>query len=298
MSRCYGRVLSGIVFAGLVLSIVCCKTPPAASSVDPSASLRFVSTEAHGTSLIKVNFILLVENPGPMEAQFIINRWSITVNDTATNIDPVFSIEKTDGVYFFSVGTEARPAVMEIPVSLELDIPSLIAAGVPLMDDFTVELALDLLHTNILRARVSIPVSEVVVFPFVREPVFTITGIAILRAELINTRFRVSMRIDNPNHFPVELSAFKYELYGNGRLWASSTESSPLGIPAKPSVTTNLFLTMNFIDMNRNLLDQIIRLEYVNYRFNGEAFVTTGVDYLPGFTTAFDLSGYSEVLGD
>ena len=53
---------------------------------------------------------------------------------------------------------------------------------------------------------------------------------------------------------------------------------------------------MNFINMKRDLLDQVINLEDVNYRFTGEAKVITGVEYLPGFSTGFDLSGYSEVL--
>jgi LEA14-like dessication related protein len=304
----YRRALSGIVLVGLLLSFVSCKTPPSPESplfpgpgtqepVTIIASLRFVSIEAHDTSLIKVNYILRVENPGPTEAPVIIDKWSIMVNNTATNIAPVFSINKTAGVYAFAVtGTEGQQAAMEIPLSLELDIPSLIAAGVPLTDDFTVELALDLIHVNMQLVPVSIRVSETAVFPFVREPIFTITAIAILKAELINTRFRVSMKIDNPNHFPVVLSAFKYELYGDGQSWASGTDRNPLNIPAKTSVVVNLFLLMNFIDMSRSLLDQIIRLEHVNYRFNGEAFVSTGVDYLPGFISKFDLSGYSEVL--
>ncbi|MDR0312676.1 MAG: LEA type 2 family protein [Treponema sp.] len=300
MSRCFHRALQGIVLATILLSFVCCKTPPASSIVElikPAASLEFISVEARDISFLKLNYILHIEYPGLIEAQVGIDKWSVTVNDKAVNIAPVFSLEKREGAYFFSViGTEDKPAVMEIPVSLELDIPFLIAAGVPLTDDFTVALTLDLLNTNILGKPIRIQLSETAVFPFVREPIFSITGIAILQAELINTRFSVYMRIDNPNHFPVELSAFKYELYGNGRLWASGTERNMFTVPAKTSVIARLYVVMNFIDMDRNLLEQIIRLESVNYRFNGEAFVSTGVDYLPSFTSGFDLSGYSEVL--
>jgi LEA14-like dessication related protein len=300
MSHNFKRALSGLVLIGLALSFFGCKTPAVSSIpelINPLASLQFVSMEANNTSLIKLDYVLLIENPSPIEVQARIDKWDIIVNNTPINIDPIFSIEKTAGEYLFNItGIEGQQPSMEILVSLELDVPSLIAAGVPLMDDFTVDLALDLLPTNIPHELPSLRVSEAVVFPFVREPIFTITAIAILRAELINTRFRVSMKIDNPNHFPVELSAFKYELYGNGRLWASGTERSPLNIPANTSVVVNFFLLMNFIDMGRDLLDQIIRLEYVNYRFKGEAFVSTGVDYLPGFTSIFDLSGYSVVL--
>ena len=57
-----------------------------------------------------------------------------------------------------------------------------------------------------------------------------------------------------------------------------------------------MFLMMNFINMRRDLLDQIINLIDVNYRFAGQAMVGTGVEYLPMFKTEFDLSGYSVVL--
>jgi LEA14-like dessication related protein len=322
MSR-YCEALAGLVLAGLLLCIVCCKTPPSPSdpspeypvipeAINPTASLRFVSIEAHDISLIKLSYILsvgfsteqlsgttsamrssLLANLDPAEAQLIISKRSVIVNNTTTDITPEVSLEKAT---FSVTETGDKKAAIEIPVSLELVIPSLIAAGVPLTDDFTVELAMDLLQENTLRVPVSMHVSETTVFPYVREPIFTITAIAILKAELINTRFRVSMRIDNPNHFPVTLSAFKYELYGDGLSWASGTERRPLDITPKTSVVINFFLLMNFIDMSRSLLDQIIRLDYVNYRFNGEVFVSTGVDYLPSFKSEFDLSGYSEVL--
>jgi LEA14-like dessication related protein len=117
-----------------------------------------------------------------------------------------------------------------------------------------------------------------------------------LKAELINTRFRVSLKVDNPNPFPMELSSFVYELYGEGRFWADGREKNVLKIPALETAETRLFLVMNFIDMKRSLLDQIINLQDVNYRFKGEALVRTEVDYLPQFRTVFDLSGYSQVF--
>jgi hypothetical protein len=96
----------------------------------------------------------------------------------------------------------------------------------------------------------------------------------------------------------VTLSSFNYELYGNGLLWADGTERNVLQIPERSSAGTSLFLVMNFTNMRRDLLDRVIRLQNVNYRFTGNARVTTGVDYLPFFNAGFDLSGYSAVLDE
>jgi LEA14-like dessication related protein len=128
------------------------------------------------------------------------------------------------------------------------------------------------------------------------EPVFTITSIAVMKAELINTRFKVSLRIDNPNSVPLELSAFTYELYGGGRFWADGGETAVMQIPPEGFAEKDLYLMMNFMNMKREVLDQIIALKAVDYRFSGDVLVSTGIESLPRFTMSFDRSGKSPVM--
>lgn len=132
--------------------------------------------------------------------------------------------------------------------------------------------------------------------PRIREPVLTITEIAVKRAELINTRLVVSLRIDNPNPFPVQLSSLSYELFGDGRFWADGALSDVLSVQAGASAEKRLLLVMNFINMRRELLDQIIALKSVRYRFSGSASVGTGINYLPTFVMSFDKAGNSRVV--
>jgi LEA14-like dessication related protein len=177
---------------------------------------------------------------------------------------------------------------------LELkDMPA--AFGVMAEDEYLAELDLDLDYRyGIDNLKDTVSVSAA--FPRIREPQFTITSIAIMQAELINTRFKVSLRIDNPNMFPVSLSAMGYELYGEGRFWADGKEKEVLFIPARGSSETSLFLLMNFINMKRQLLDDIIAMRLVRYRFTGDVEVGTGVSWLPSFHMGFDRTGNSVVL--
>jgi hypothetical protein len=133
-------------------------------------------------------------------------------------------------------------------------------------------------------------------FPRIRAPEFVITSLAIMRAELINTRLRADLRIDNPNLFPVNLSSLRYELYGAGRFWAEGEIKTSLEVPPKGSAETRLNLVMNFINMRRELLNEVIALGQVPYRFTGEALIDTGVPLLPSFRAGFDRSGYSAVF--
>jgi LEA14-like dessication related protein len=130
----------------------------------------------------------------------------------------------------------------------------------------------------------------------VREPTFTITSIKILQADLINTRLKLTFKVDNPNIFPITLSSFRYELYGDGYLWANGVEKDLAAVPAEGFAETSLNFEMNFIGMKRRLLDDIIAMREVHYRVTGSMELGTGIPSLPGFRINFDYSGNSAVL--
>jgi len=130
----------------------------------------------------------------------------------------------------------------------------------------------------------------------VKEPAITITSIKILQADLINTRFKLSLRIDNPNTFPITLSSFRYELYGDGKFWADGVEKNLAVVPAKGFAETSLDFEMNFIGMKRRLLDDIIALREVHYRIAGSMELEMGIPGLPGFHLNLDYSGISSVI--
>jgi len=279
-----------------------CKSPPGAPEIppplpEPSSRLTFQGVEAETPDLLDLNFLLEMGNPYPAACGVRIESWQTEINGQKVNSG--FELDSTGtGENVFSLNASGI-----FPLKLYMDVPVLIAEGHAPSDDYEVSLILNLVYSWNNEAGQGgevIPdirqvISGLAIFPGVRAPEFSITSIAILKAELVNTRFRVGLKIDNPNPFPVELSEFGYELHGNGRLWADGVERNIIRVASKSSLQGNLFLTMNFINMRRDLLDQIIRLEDVNYRFAGEANVSTGVEYLPRFSTDFDLSGYSRV---
>jgi LEA14-like dessication related protein len=132
-------------------------------------------------------------------------------------------------------------------------------------------------------------------FPVISEPVFSIVSIKMKRAELINTRLKVALRVDNPNIFPVAFRSMSYELFGEGRSWADGVVENLVLVEGGGSAEAELSMTMNFIDMNRALLDRFIRLDKVSYRLKGEVVVGTGLDFLPEFRMKFDKAGVSSV---
>jgi LEA14-like dessication related protein len=130
--------------------------------------------------------------------------------------------------------------------------------------------------------------------PEVRAPDFRIESVSIKRDLLVTTKLRLSLAIDNPNDFPIELSAFSYQFYGEGKLWTegSSEDAVPeSSVPAHGSLERKLSFTMNFASMDRRLFDLVAKLKVVRYRLKGTTRISTGIESLPDFPTSFDNEG-------
>jgi len=265
-----------------------CKSKPV-EGPSPSSSLIFEKIEADDPAHLRLFFTLEIENPFPSNGQIKIESWRVEINGGRANSG--FTLEEPKDLTF-----RLTPGRNTFPVRMNMDVDALAAQGLAPADEYELNLIAKLNCTFDSSPPFDLEVSGIAAFPGIQAPVFNITAIAILKAELVNTRFRVSLKIDNPNPFPVDLAAFSYELYGNGRLWADGIEKNIIKVAGKSSLRGDLYLMMNFINMKRDLLDQIIDLIDVNYRFAGEAQVSTEVEYLPKFVTNFELSGYSEVL--
>jgi LEA14-like dessication related protein len=260
----------------------------------PQAGLLFDRIEAESLTNITLFYRFNLRNTRDLPLTFKIHNWKLRINGE--------ELGRHETKLLGLLGPIELPgnAENEEYLALELDLDKLSGGAGPEgaagPDEYKTELVLELSNSYPGSGSFSESVSAPADFPRIRAPEFTITSIAILQAELINTRFRVSLRIDNPNIFPVALSAFNYELYGEGRFWADGRVKDVLRIPARGSEETNLYLLMNFINMKRPLLDEVIAQELVQYRFDGSVDVGTEVAWLPNFHMDFDRSGKSIVL--
>ena len=127
------------------------------------------------------------------------------------------------------------------------------------------------------------------------EPKFEVISIYIIQADLVVTEFEAVIKIDNPNDFAIDMLAIKYELYGNNLLWADGVAKNVLHIPSKSTSKTNFRFTMNFINTNRRLLDDVIAMRRINYRFRGQAEIMFNTPRAFTSNVKFDCSGLSDV---
>lgn len=256
---------------------------------DPRVQIAFDRVEAKTTEYITLYFVLQVDNPRSTPASMEISRWQFMVN----------GLPQHEGAAL--IFTEEAPTVgpvtsAQFPLGLAVDLSKCSGLEEGEFDSYRTNLETDLVFTFALEAQTAAQVSAEAVFPRIREPKFTITTIVVNQGELINTRLKVGLRIDNPNSFPLELSSLAYEFYGDERFWADGTDPAVRHLPAQSSTQAQILMVMNFIDMNRKLLEDILLAKQVYYRFTGEVAVLTTIEYLPRFCVDFDLSGNSVVM--
>ncbi|MDR2028292.1 MAG: LEA type 2 family protein [Treponema sp.] len=277
---------------GFFFCLSCATGEPPQPPVPPQApgvSLAFDRVEAEEPGRLSLHFLLSVENLRSSGARIRLREWRALLNGGAPEEGVFLDFEPQDTLL-------AAHASRTFPVRLDLVLADIPGSGTLKQEEYRAGLSLDLGFIFDSGESLRVLASAEALFPPIREPEFIITAIAVKKAELINTRFKVNLRVENPNYFPVELSALNYELYGGGRFWADGQEQDILYIPPGGAAETELFLVMNFINMRRDLLDQVIALKQVRYRFTGEATVSTGIHYLPRFRTHFDRSGNSVVI--
>jgi LEA14-like dessication related protein len=276
-----------------------CKSPPstplpAAPEQTPAAALEFERIEADSIDHLLLYYHLRAANSRPAPLEIEISGWKFCLNEFEPDAAALTLDGAAAGGARLALGANAA---LEKTLVLELDLQNLPnSSGVLNEHEYLANLSLDVIYRSGGAAPLAGTIHAAAAFPRIREPEFAVTSIAVLQAELINTRFKVNLRINNPNPFPVDLSSLGYELYGEGRFWADGREQDPLRVPAQGSAETELILTMNFINMNRHILNEIIAMRLVRYRFTGEAEVGTGVSWLPRFHIGFDHSGNSVVL--
>ncbi len=127
--------------------------------------------------------------------------------------------------------------------------------------------------------------------PIIREPEISIRSLRIVRDVLVTTRLALGVEIRNPNAFPVELSRFSYDFYGEAKKWARGDDDAAIRVPARNQSLHELEFEMNFADVDRRLFDLVAKLGTISYRLSGSASVTTGLEVLPSFSLGFNLEG-------
>lgn len=103
-------------------------------------------------------------------------------------------------------------------------------------------------------------------------PEVSLANMSILNAGLFEQRYRLQLRLQNPNDFALPIKGMKYQVYVNDKVFARGVSSDPVTIPA----FSEAVIDVEGISNLSSLVDQLFELgsggkEKIQYRLSGSA---------------------------
>ena len=117
-------------------------------------------------------------------------------------------------------------------------------------------------------------------------PEVVLIGIQPLESTLLEQRFRVELRIYNPNNRDLDVDGVDFELDVNGQRLARGAGAETLTLPRLGEARTSVVVSTSFLSVARQLL-VLDQTQPVSYRLKGRLHLGTGL----GVTLPFERSG-------
>ncbi|WP_455381533.1 LEA type 2 family protein [Salinispira pacifica] len=270
----------------LLLILAACESPPPAPPPTPSAPLEISITSVRVSAVdldnVRFSFSLRVENPGTGPAQLISQEAKLYVEGK-----PVWSSVGSEPLSIAAGAAHSIPYALELPRSrLQETVP-----GFQSKNELSWQLSASA-STRLADGRVQERSADRSgSFPIVRAPELEIRSLKIERYDLIETKLKLTIAVRNPNSFPLTFKSVDYIFSAEGRVWGEGTAAIPKALPPGNVTEVQIPLTLNFIEMGRNLLDTVAALGIVHYRLQAVTSVTTPLEFITGFSSRFDRQG-------
>ncbi len=113
-------------------------------------------------------------------------------------------------------------------------------------------------------------------FTRIQAPSISISSLSLLDAQLLEQRYRLQLRIQNPNPYSLPIAGLQYRLYLNGLEFARGVSSQAVTVPAYEERVLNV----DMISTIGTLIEQLrqwpdVQHGELRYRLAGEAKLST-----------------------
>jgi|GEM_PF-818367 len=106
---------------------------------------------------------------------------------------------------------------------------------------------------------------------YVKTPEITLIGLRIVDANLFEQRYRVRLRLYNPNRIALPVQAMRWRIALMGERFAKGETTEPLRIPAQGATEFELTVKTSLMRLGRSLVNLLMRpYSGIDYRLSGE----------------------------
>jgi LEA14-like dessication related protein len=110
-------------------------------------------------------------------------------------------------------------------------------------------------------------------------PTFDLTGVQMTSGDMFSQRFKLHVKIQNPNDIEVPVESIEYTLFLMGDRFGEGVTEYPFVLPARGEAEFDMMLTTNFVSALGRLVSRMGggKLENVEYEITGKLHLEKGL---------------------
>ena len=111
------------------------------------------------------------------------------------------------------------------------------------------------------------------------SPELSLVGIQMLSTDMFAQRFKLRIRVVNPNDLELPVRGLEYEVVMMGDAFAEGVSNDQFLLPAKGEAEFDMLVTTNFVSSFGRLLSRVSggKLQDLHYEIAGEILVDKGI---------------------
>jgi LEA14-like dessication related protein len=112
-----------------------------------------------------------------------------------------------------------------------------------------------------------------------QSPKLSLVGVQVLSGDMFAQRFKVRVRVENPNDLELPVRGLEYQIILMGDSFADGTSADSFLLPARGEAEFDMLVTTNFVSSFGRLLSRVGggKLEDIEYELSGKVFVEKGM---------------------
>jgi LEA14-like dessication related protein len=114
--------------------------------------------------------------------------------------------------------------------------------------------------------------------PKLEAPTLSLLGIQMMSADMFAQKFRVRVKVENPNEMELPVRGLDYKIFLMGDSFAEGVSSDSFVVPAQGEAEFDMVVTTNFVSSFGRLISRVGggKLEDLDYEIAGEVMLDKG----------------------
>lgn len=277
------RVWQPVLLALTVLSLGACKALTESGVVQkPSASLSDLSVRGLSAEGVQFDVVLKVNNPNPVALNLAGFDYDFQVSGQS------LVSGKQDVVTQVAASGHSN---VRLPLALKFSDLKEIGGSLANLDRIPFGLKATAFIEVPVLGSVALPVEKSGEVPVPKMPKVSVKSLKVDNMGLTGADLALTLSVDNPNTFGIDVSHFKSALKVDGVDWVNTMVSQPLNMAPKQSQQVVLPIRLDFLILGTQMMRRLQNSEPFQYELSGDFLLNTELPMLGRLKLPYQVKG-------